>query len=168
MVLVNAVAFNSTNNFNYTWCLWIRVHVSISTYTYASTDLCARLTSHCLLRRVNNVGVAAMHDEFCLECWHDRKAASSRRYARGVRRGICLRLRGSRTGGVCFDERRRKSDSEWGKRGWETGIGIIRQPGEAELPSIMTQSPTGSLVPPSRLPLVTPLRTYYPLTTVFK
>lgn len=54
---------------------------------------------------------------------------------------------------VCFDERRWKSDSERGGRDRETGIRIIRQRGEAELPSIMTQSPTAAsrslLSPPS-------------------
>lgn len=59
-------------------CGYVCTYASV--YTHASTALRAQLTSRCLLRRVNNVGVAAMHDEFCLECWHDRKAASSRRY----------------------------------------------------------------------------------------
>lgn len=59
---------------------------------------------------------------------------------------------------------------EAGLEGRKTGIRIRRRQGNGELPSIMTETPMASSFHPrdSTLLVVTPLRTYYPLATVFK
>lgn len=58
-----------------------------SSCTWAKASRGTRYGVACLAR-LNNRGVAMVHDEFCLECRQGRKAAaSSLRYAVGTRAG---------------------------------------------------------------------------------
>jgi len=111
--------------------------------------------SRCLPRRVNNVGVAAMHDEFCLECRHDRKAEQVRAGTPvacdvGCALGSARRELVAEASVLTRGSGRVTVNEERGSRG--TGIRIITERGEAELPSIMTQSPNRRPFPPSHHP----------------